>query len=67
MTLSPIPELSTVMLRHAVESKGKVVPEGHRGTVVHVWGDGRHYSVEFADIPCVLDLHEDDILLVRAP
>ena len=62
-TARPIPELSTVMLRHAVESKGEVVPEGHLGTVVHAWSDGRHYLVEFTDIPCVVDVDEDDIRL----
>ena len=44
-----IPELTVVALRHPVECKGGVLPEGGKGTVVHVYRDGEHYEVEFAD------------------
>jgi hypothetical protein len=53
-----IPELSTVVLRHAVEG----LPEGRRGTVVHAWRDGKHYAVEFTGtVSRVIDLERDDI------
>jgi hypothetical protein len=34
-----------------------VLPEGGRGTVVHVYRDGEHYEVEFAQpFPCTITL-----------
>jgi hypothetical protein len=57
-----IPELSVVALRHPVECKGGVLPEGGKGTVVHVYRDGEHYEVEFAEpFPCTITLRRDDI------
>jgi hypothetical protein len=57
-----VPELSVVVLRHAVECDGRVLPEGDRGTVVHVYRDGEHYEVEFAEpFPCTVTLGRDDI------
>jgi hypothetical protein len=59
-----IPELSTVVLRRRVESKGDVLPEGRRGTVVHAWGDGQHYAVEFTEPRSqVVDVERGDITL----
>jgi hypothetical protein len=55
-------ELSVVALRHPVECKGGVLPKGGKGTVVHVYGDGEHYEVEFAEpFPCTITLRHDDI------
>jgi type III restriction enzyme len=57
-----IPELSVVALRHSVECKGAVLPEGGKGTVVHVYRDGEHYEVEFAEpFPCTVTLRRGDI------
>jgi type III restriction enzyme len=57
-----IPELTMVALRHPVERKGGVLPEGGKGTVVHVYRDGEHYEVEFADpFPCTVTLRRDEI------
>jgi hypothetical protein len=57
-----IPELSVVALRRPVECKGGVLPQGGRGTVVHVYRDGEHYEVEFAEpFPCTITLRRDDI------
>jgi hypothetical protein len=57
-----IPELSVVALKHPVECKGGVLPEGGKGTVVHVYRDGEHYEVEFAQpFPCTITLRRDDI------
>ena len=49
-------------LRHPVECKGAVLPEGGKGTVVHVYHDGEHYEVEFAEpFPCTVTLRRGDI------
>lgn len=57
-----IPELSVVALRHPVECKGGVLPQGGKGIVVHVYRDGEHYEVEFAEpFPCTITLRRDDI------
>jgi hypothetical protein len=57
-----IPELCVVALRHPVECKGGVLPQGRKGTVVHVYRDGEHYEVEFAEpFPCTITLRRDDI------
>jgi DNA-damage-inducible protein J len=57
-----IPELSVVALRHSVECKGAVLPEGGKGTVVHVYHDGEYYEVEFAEpFPCTVTLRRGDI------
>ena len=57
-----IPELSVVVLQHPVECKGGVLPEGGRGTIVHVYGDREHYEVEFAEpFPCTVTLQRDNI------
>jgi len=57
-----IPELSVVALKHPVECKGSILPEGGKGTVVHVYRDGEHYEVEFAEpFPCTLTLRRGDI------
>jgi hypothetical protein len=57
-----IPELSVVVLRHPVECKGGVLPPGGTGTVVHVYRDGEHYEVEFAEpFPCTITLRREDI------
>jgi hypothetical protein len=60
-----IPEHSVVALRRDFESEGHVLPAGQLGTVVHAWGDGKHYAVEF-DKPTsqVVDVERDDIRLV---
>jgi uncharacterized protein DUF4926 len=58
----PLPELSVVALLHPVECKGGVLPEGGKGTVVHVYRGGEHYEVEFAEpFPCTVTLRRDDI------
>ena len=57
-----IPELHIVALRHPVGCKGGVLPEGGKGTVVHIYRDGEHYEVEFAKpFPCTVTLRRDDI------
>jgi type III restriction enzyme len=57
-----VPELTVVTLRHPVECKSGVLPEGGKGTVVHVYRDGGHYEVEFAEpFPCTVTLRRDDI------
>ena len=57
-----VPELSVVALTHPVECKGGVLPAGGKGTVVHVYRDGEHYEVEFAEpFPCTITLRRDDI------
>ena len=57
-----IPELSVVALKHPVECNGGVLPEGRKGTIVHVYRDGEHYEVEFAEpLPCTVTLRRDDI------
>ncbi len=57
-----IPELSIVALKHPVESNRGVLPEGGRGTVVHVYRDGKHYEVEFSEpFPCTVTVGADDI------
>lgn len=57
-----IPELSVVALRRSVESKGGVVPEGGKGTVVHVYRDGEHYEVEFSEpFRCTITVAAEDI------
>jgi hypothetical protein len=59
---SSILEHSVVALRHPVECKGGVLPEGGKGTVVHVYRDSEHYEVEFAEpFPCTVTLRRDDI------
>jgi hypothetical protein len=59
---SPIPELSVVTLSHSLEHKARELPEGAVGTVVHAWGDGEHYVVEFTEpFPCVVSLARADI------
>ena len=51
-----------VALGHPVECKGGVLPEGSKGTIVHVYRDGEHYEVEFAEpLPCTVTLQRDDI------
>jgi type III restriction enzyme len=55
-------EFTVVALRHPVEAKGRVLPEGGKGTVVHVYRDGEHYEVEFAEpFACTVTLRRDDI------
>ena len=55
-------ENSVVSLKHSVECKGAVLPEGGKGTVVHVYHDGEHYEVEFAvPFPCTVMLRRGDI------
>jgi hypothetical protein len=50
-------ELSSVELRHPVECKVGMLPEGARGTVVHVYRDG-----EFPEpFRCTVTLMGDDI------
>lgn len=57
-----ISELSIVTLNRPVECKGGVVPEGGKGTVVHVYRDGEHYEVEFAEpFPCTVTVEASDI------
>ena len=57
-----IPELSVVALKHPVECKGSILPEGGKGTIVHVYRDGEHYEVEFVEpFACTLTLRRGDI------
>ena len=57
-----IPELSVAALRRPVKCKGGVLPEGGKGTIVHVYRDGAHYEVEFAEpLPCTVTLRRADI------
>lgn len=56
-----LPELSVVALRRPVECKGGVLPKGGKGTIVHVYRDGEHYEVEFAEpFACTITLGRDD-------
>jgi hypothetical protein len=41
------PELSTVRLTRDVAVKGRILPNGARGTVVAAYSDGIGYEVEF--------------------
>jgi hypothetical protein len=60
-----IPELSVVTLTRPLEHEARELPKGARGTVVHAWGDGEHYAVEFTrPFPCVVSLSRADIQLV---
>ena len=57
-----IPELSVVALTHPVQYKGRVLPEGGKGTIVHVYRDGEYYEVEFAEpFPCTVTLRRAEI------
>jgi len=57
-----IPELSVVALRRPVEGKAGVLPEGGKGTIVHVYRDGEHYEVEFVEpFACTVTLRRADI------
>jgi hypothetical protein len=59
---APIPELSVVTLTHVLEHNAGKFPEGTTGTIVHAWGDGEHYAVEFSEpFPCVVSLTRADI------
>ena len=57
-----VPELTVVALTHPVQGKAGVLPEGGKGTVVHVYRDGERYEVEFAaPFVCTVTLRRDDI------
>jgi hypothetical protein len=57
-----IPELGVVALRRPVECRGRVLPKGGKGTVVHVYRDGEHYEVEFGEpFRCTITVAADDI------
>jgi hypothetical protein len=57
-----IRELSVVALRRPVECKGGLLPQGGKGTVVHVYSDGEHYEVEFSEpFRCTITVAADDI------
>jgi hypothetical protein len=57
-----IPELSVVALRHSRKHKGKVLPEGAQGAVVHAYRGGLGYEVEFEEpFHCVVTVDRDDI------
>jgi len=57
-----IPELGVVSLKHPVECKDGVVPEGGKGTVLHVYRDGEHYEIEFSEpFPCTVTVSAEDI------
>ena len=57
-----LPELIVVTLQQPKEHKGRSLPPGSQGTVVHAYQDHQHYEVEFVDpIPCILTLGRDDI------
>ena len=43
------PELSVVSLIHALTAETIELPAGARGTVVHVYGNGLAYEIEFFD------------------
>jgi hypothetical protein len=57
-----IAELSIVVLTRSRACSSGVIPEGSRGTVVHAYGDGMGYEVEF-DEPthCVVTVERDGI------
>ena len=60
--ISIIPELSIVALTHSRQCDGKVLPEGTRGAVVHVYKGGVGYEVEFGEpFHCVVTVGRDDI------
>ena len=62
MSDKPITELSVVKLKHSLEHRARLLPEGTVGTVVHAWSDGEHYEVEFVKpFPCVVSLARGDI------
>ena len=57
-----IPELSVVALVHPVECEGGVLPAERKGTIVHVYRDGEHYEVEFAEpFACTVTARRADI------
>ena len=57
-----IRKLSVVSLKRPVECKGGVMPEGGKGTVVHVYRDGEHYEIEFSQpFPCTVTVSAEDI------
>jgi hypothetical protein len=57
-----IPELSVVALRYSRKHKGKLLPEGAQGAVVHVYRDGVGYEVEFEEpFHCLVTIDRDDI------
>jgi hypothetical protein len=67
MAADQFPELSIVELQRDVEVAGAVLPAGHRGIVVLVWDEGRHYTVEFTEPRFqVVDVARDDLRLVTA-
>ncbi len=43
----PVMELSIIKLRSPLETNEGTVPVGSSGTVVHVYGDGQAYIIEF--------------------
>jgi hypothetical protein len=58
----PIPELSTVTLRHPHKCDDKVLPEGGRGTIVYAYRGGEAYEVEFEEpFHCVTTVQRDEI------
>jgi hypothetical protein len=59
--IEAIPELRMVVLTHAVESDGTILPEGRSGTVVHAYRDGKHYEVEFEHPACAVTVERGDI------
>lgn len=57
-----ISELSVVALRRSLAHEGRVLFEGSRGVVVHVYRHGEHYEVEFTEpFPCTVTVVHDDI------
>lgn len=58
---------STVSLKHSIVKGGRRSPEGATGSVVHAYGDGEHYEVEFSQpFHCVVTVGREDIGLARA-
>ena len=57
-----IPELGVVDLKRSLEHEGRVLPKGNRGTVVHAYGDGAHFEVEFTEpLACTVTVMRNDI------
>lgn len=46
-TIDELDEVTLAVIVHSDE--GKPIPEGSRGTVVGVWGEGESFEVEFSE------------------
>ena len=55
-------ELDVVSTQSTLSIAGHIYPSGSTGTIVHVYGDGRAFEVEFAEpAPAVATLEIGDV------